>query len=170
MLQDPTIDGLAITTGQAGAYDDVVAKARELQAERFAVHGAVLLRTNAEVEGELLDQIASEHPGVETLVRWLGLTGHVPAMDVVAFKAHFGRIHAPTVAAMALAAGEHDARVVQEIGRRQGVRQHIGRGGADVRKELAGLAAAGMREHDANEQVELIHFSIVHRPTSPVGA
>jgi len=30
VLQDPTIDGLAITTGQAGAYDDVVAKAREL--------------------------------------------------------------------------------------------------------------------------------------------
>jgi pimeloyl-ACP methyl ester carboxylesterase len=56
---------------------------------------------------------ASMHaPGVETLVRWLGLTGHVPAMDVVAFKAHFGRIHAPTVAAMALAAGEHDARDV----------------------------------------------------------
>lgn len=48
-------------------------------------------------------------PGVETLVRWLGLIGHVPAADVVAFKDHFGRIHAPTVAAMALAAGEHDA-------------------------------------------------------------
>jgi simple sugar transport system substrate-binding protein len=30
VLQDPTIDGLAITTGQAGAYDDVVAKAKEL--------------------------------------------------------------------------------------------------------------------------------------------
>jgi simple sugar transport system substrate-binding protein len=30
ILQDPTIDGLAITTGQAGAYDDVVRKAEEL--------------------------------------------------------------------------------------------------------------------------------------------
>jgi simple sugar transport system substrate-binding protein len=30
VLQDPTIDGLAITTGQAGAYDDVVRKADEL--------------------------------------------------------------------------------------------------------------------------------------------
>jgi len=48
-------------------------------------------------------------PGVETLVRWLGLIGHVPSADMVAFKEHFGRIHAPTIAAMALAAGEHDA-------------------------------------------------------------
>ena len=30
VLQDPTIDGLAITTGQAGAYNDVIAKAQEL--------------------------------------------------------------------------------------------------------------------------------------------
>ena len=51
-------------------------------------------------------------PGAETLVRWLGLIGHVPPDDMVAFKAHFGRLHAPTVAAMALAAGEHDARDV----------------------------------------------------------
>jgi len=51
-------------------------------------------------------------PGGETLVRWLGLIGHVPAPDVVAFKRHFGRLHAPTVTAMALAAGEHDARDV----------------------------------------------------------
>lgn len=51
-------------------------------------------------------------PGAETLVRWLGFIGHVPADDIGAFKAHFGRIHAPTVAAMALAAGEHDARDV----------------------------------------------------------
>ena len=48
-------------------------------------------------------------PGIETLVRWLGLIGHVPPADMVAFKEHFGRIHAPTIAAMALAAGEHDA-------------------------------------------------------------
>jgi pimeloyl-ACP methyl ester carboxylesterase len=51
-------------------------------------------------------------PGVETLVRWLGFIGHVPPDDIAAFKAHFGRLHAPTVAAMALAAGEHDARDV----------------------------------------------------------
>jgi simple sugar transport system substrate-binding protein len=30
ILQDPTIDGIAITTGQAGAYNDVIAKAEEL--------------------------------------------------------------------------------------------------------------------------------------------
>ena len=30
VLQDPTIDGIAITTGQAGAYNDVIAKAEEL--------------------------------------------------------------------------------------------------------------------------------------------
>lgn len=30
VLQDPTVDGLAMTTGQAGAYNDIVAKAFEL--------------------------------------------------------------------------------------------------------------------------------------------
>ena len=30
VLQDPTIDGIAFTTGQAGAYNDIVAKAFEL--------------------------------------------------------------------------------------------------------------------------------------------
>ena len=47
-----------------------VAKARELQAERFAARGALLLRTNAEVEGELLDQIATPDPsGRDLLLR-----------------------------------------------------------------------------------------------------
>lgn len=56
---------------------------------------------------------ASMHaPGAETLIRWLGLIGQVPAEDMVAFKANFGGLHPPTVAAMALAAGEHDARDV----------------------------------------------------------
>jgi pimeloyl-ACP methyl ester carboxylesterase len=51
-------------------------------------------------------------PGIETVIRWLGLIGHVPPADMAAFKLNFGRLHAPTVAAIALDAGEHDARDV----------------------------------------------------------
>ncbi|MBC8067347.1 MAG: alpha/beta hydrolase [Deltaproteobacteria bacterium] len=49
-------------------------------------------------------------PGAALLVRVLGYTGHVPERDIAAFRAHFGRLHPPTVAAIARAAGEHDAR------------------------------------------------------------
>jgi magnesium chelatase family protein len=45
-----------------------VAAAREVQAERFAGHGALLLRTNAEVEGELLDRIATPDAGGRELL------------------------------------------------------------------------------------------------------
>ncbi len=47
-----------------------VAKARERQSERFAGLGKALLRTNAEVEGELLDLVATpDPPGQELLLR-----------------------------------------------------------------------------------------------------
>jgi magnesium chelatase family protein len=47
-----------------------VARARELQAERFARLAEPHLRTNAEAEGELLDQIATpDAPGRELLLR-----------------------------------------------------------------------------------------------------
>ena len=45
-------------------------RARELQAERFSKLGEVLLRTNAEADGELLDKIAApDPPGRELLLR-----------------------------------------------------------------------------------------------------
>ena len=47
-----------------------MARARELQAERFSKLGEVLLRTNAEADGELLDKIAApDPPGRELLLR-----------------------------------------------------------------------------------------------------
>jgi magnesium chelatase family protein len=47
-----------------------VARARELQAERLAAAGRPELRTNAEVEGELLDKIATpDAPGRDLLLR-----------------------------------------------------------------------------------------------------
>jgi magnesium chelatase family protein len=47
-----------------------VARARELQAERFAGLGQTDLRTNAEADGELLDRIAApDAPGRELLLR-----------------------------------------------------------------------------------------------------
>jgi magnesium chelatase family protein len=47
-----------------------VARARELQAERFAGLGEAELRTNAEADGELLDRIAApDPPGRELLLR-----------------------------------------------------------------------------------------------------
>lgn len=51
-------------------------------------------------------------PGAAVLVRAMGLTGHVPDRDIAAFKAHFAAMHHPTVAAIARAAGDHDARDV----------------------------------------------------------
>lgn len=51
-------------------------------------------------------------PGAALLVRMMGLIGHVPARDIAAFKRHFGAMHHPTVAAIARAAGTHDARDV----------------------------------------------------------
>lgn len=49
-------------------------------------------------------------PGAAVLVRAMGLTGHVPDRDITAFKQHFAAMHHPTVASIARAAGEHDAR------------------------------------------------------------
>jgi pimeloyl-ACP methyl ester carboxylesterase len=49
-------------------------------------------------------------PGAALLVRALGYTGHVPERDIAAFREHFARLDPQTVAAIARAAGEHDAR------------------------------------------------------------
>jgi magnesium chelatase family protein len=47
-----------------------VARARELQAERFSQLGEKELRTNSEADGELLDKIAApDPPGRELLLR-----------------------------------------------------------------------------------------------------
>lgn len=51
-------------------------------------------------------------PGAAVLVRAMGLTGHVPDRDITAFKRHFATMHHPSVAAIARAAGDHDARDV----------------------------------------------------------
>ena len=51
-------------------------------------------------------------PGAALLVRALGYIGHVPERDIAAFREHFARLDPASVAAIARAAGEHDARDV----------------------------------------------------------
>lgn len=51
-------------------------------------------------------------PGAALLVRALGYTGHVPERDIAAFREHFAKLDPQTVAAIARAAGEHDARAL----------------------------------------------------------
>jgi pimeloyl-ACP methyl ester carboxylesterase len=51
-------------------------------------------------------------PGAALVVRALGYTGHVPERDIAAFREHFARLDPRTVAAIARAAGDHDARDV----------------------------------------------------------